>query len=186
MFYLRVYIWMTQNTEREAGGGRGDEYRWFLCMPSSGKRWGGAERCLPFRCPSSVKPVREERQCWWQLVTETAGCPTIAPACDPLWGDNSPKKRKEKWRKKTSFTNQNSRPDANRRPMPRGRPAGMSDNTNPVTERHISFFLLPSALRRVFTHQRRGTGGCQLNQVTFPRFHFFHPKFEYEKGLSFT
>lgn len=24
----------------------------------------GAERCLPFKCPSSVQPVREGRQCW--------------------------------------------------------------------------------------------------------------------------
>lgn len=30
-----------------------------------------------------------------------------------------------------------------------------------------------------------GSGGCQLNQVTFLLFHFFQPKFEYEKGLSY-
>lgn len=76
MFYLRVYIWMTQNTEREAESGRGDEYRWFLCMLGLGKMWGGAEWCLPFKCPSSVQPVRKDRQCQWQLVTETAGCLT--------------------------------------------------------------------------------------------------------------
>lgn len=35
--------------------------------PSVERRWreggGGAECCLPFRCPSCVQPVRERRQC---------------------------------------------------------------------------------------------------------------------------
>lgn len=31
----------------------------------------------------------------------------------------------------------------------------------------------------------KGHWGCQLNQVTFLLFHFFHPKFEYEKVLSY-
>ena len=83
MFYLCFYIWMTQNTERRG-------WRWargWISMvrppPYAGfvRGEGGeeavwAERCLPFKCPSSVQPVREGRQCWWQLVTETAGCPT--------------------------------------------------------------------------------------------------------------
>lgn len=47
---------------------------------------------------------------WWQRQLVVP----LAPACDPLWGDTSlEKKEKEKWRKKkTSLTNQNSRPDA--------------------------------------------------------------------------
>lgn len=50
---------------------------WFsVCRVLGWEAGGGAKQCLPFKCPSSVQPVREERQCWWQLVTETAGRPT--------------------------------------------------------------------------------------------------------------
>lgn len=70
--------------------------------------------------------------------------------------------------------------------MPRGRRAGMSDNTFSVKASRYSFFLLPSALPESSSTSVGALGGCQLNQVTFPLFHFFHPKFEYEKGLSFT
>lgn len=166
---------------------------WISMIPlyaGFGREAEGTEWCLPFKCPSSVQPVREERQCWWQLVTETAGCPTSPCLWSTVRWHLGPKKEKESGKKKKIFDEskqQARRPAcANRRPMPRGRPAGMSDNTFSVTAPHYSFFLLPSALLRVFTNQHRGTGGCRLNQVTFPLFHFFHPKFEYEKGLSLT
>lgn len=103
-----------------------------------------------------------------------------------------PIKRKGKWgeEKTPSLTNQNSRPDALPEPTAdqchEDGLAGTSDNTFSVTAPHYSSFLLPFALPRVFAHQRQCTGGCRLNQVTFPLFHFFHPKFEYEKGLSLT
>lgn len=190
MFYLCFYIWMTQNTEREAGGGRGDEYRWLLCGPRSRGEVGGQNGA----CHSNVHHVFSQwgrrdnaGDSWWQRQLVVP----LATACDPLWGDTSPhKKKSEVGGKKTSLTNQNSRPDTLPEPTAdqchEDGLAGMSDNTFSVTAPHYSSFLLPFALPRVFTHQRRGTGGCRLNQVTFPLFHFFHPKFEYEKGLSLT
>lgn len=194
MFYLCFYIWMTQNTEREAGRGRGDEYRWFLWGAGFQGRGGGTEWGLPFKCPSCVQPVREERQCRWQLVTETAGCPTSRCLWSTVRWHLAPKREKGSgWgggEKTPSLTNHNSRPDALPEPTAdqchEDGLAGTSDNTFSVTAPHYSSFLLPFALPRVFAHQRQCTGGCRLNQVTFPLFHFFHPKFEYEKGLSLT
>lgn len=61
---------------------------------------GGTEWCLPFKCPSSVQPVREERQCWWQLVTETAGCPTSPCLWSTMRWHLTQKKEKERGGKK--------------------------------------------------------------------------------------
>lgn len=69
-----TYEWV--ETEREG-------WRWATAWMSMIPLWsggGGAERRLPFRCPSCVQPVRERRQCWWQLATGTAGRPAVAAA----------------------------------------------------------------------------------------------------------
>lgn len=48
---------------------------------SAEQRRGGGTKCRPpFRCPSCVQPVREQRQYRRQLVTGTAGRPAIATA----------------------------------------------------------------------------------------------------------
>lgn len=148
---------------------------------------GGTEWCLPFKCPSSVQPVREERQCRWQLVTETAGCPT-SPC---LWPTEkwhlAPKKDKGKKPHLWLINTASQTPCLRQQETNATRTPGWHVRQyllchSPATS--SSSFHLP--LPQVFTHQRQGTGGCQLNQVTFPLFHFFHPKFEYEKGLSLT
>lgn len=100
MFYLCVYIWMTQNTEREAGGGEGMNIDDSSVCRVWGRGGRGAQWCLPFKCPSSVQPVREERQCWWQLVTETAGCPTSPCLWSTVRWHLVPKKEKESGGKK--------------------------------------------------------------------------------------
>lgn len=99
MFYLCFYIWMTQNTEREAGGGRGDEYRWFLCMPGSAERRRGQNGA----CHSNVRHLFNQwgrrdnaGDSWWQRQLVVP----LAPACDPLWGDTSAQKKKRKVEKK--------------------------------------------------------------------------------------
>lgn len=71
-----TYEWLkTQKGRPEVGKGMNIDDS-SVCWVWGWKRWGRAEWFLPFKRPSSVQPVREERQCWWQLVTETAGCPT--------------------------------------------------------------------------------------------------------------
>lgn len=119
MFYLCFYIWMTQNTEREARGGRGDECRWFLCMPGSGGERQGGRQGPDGACHSNVRHLFSQwgrrdnaGDSWWQRQLVVP----LAPACDPLWGDTSlwKKKRREKesGEKNPSLTNQNSGPDA--------------------------------------------------------------------------
>lgn len=114
MFYLCFYIWMTQNTEREAGGGQGDEYRCFLCLLGSrGEVWGGLQNgaCHSYVCHvfSQWGSRDNAGDSWWQRQLVVP----LATACDPLWGDTSPQEEKrEVGEKNPSLTNQNSRPDA--------------------------------------------------------------------------
>lgn len=180
MFYLCVYIWMSQNGEREAGCGRGHEYRWFLCMLGWGETCWGRSR----GCHSDVHHVfsQWERRdkasdSWWQRQLVVLQ----APVCDPLRGDTSTREKKGK---KSSRTNQNSRPDtvscANGTPMPWGR----WHIRQYFLSQHSSFpcfFHPPVPEWSPITYRALGS---QLNQVTFLLFHFFCPKFEYEKGLS--
>lgn len=60
---------------------------------------GEVERWLPFKCPSRLQPVSEERQCGWQLVTETAGCP--AHPC--LWSRMKWRRGQKKMKRRCSL-----------------------------------------------------------------------------------
>lgn len=89
MFYLCVYIWMTQNAEREPGGEGMN-----LCMQGGGQN--GA-------CHSNVRHLFSQwgrrdngDDSWWQRQLVVP----LAPAYDPLWSDTAPKKRKGKWKRK--------------------------------------------------------------------------------------
>ncbi len=124
---------------------------------------------------------------WWQRQLVVP----LAPASDPLWGDTSSTKKEKENGKKRSLTNQNSRPDA--LPAPTGdqchEDARLACQTIPsLSKRHItpSFCFHLPFLESSSPISILGTEGCRLNQVTFPLFYFFHPKFEYEKGLSLT
>lgn len=178
MFYLCFYIWMNANIEREAGGGRGHEYRCFLC----GEVIGGAERRLPFRCPSCVQPSQWGRgdnagDSWWQRQLVFPLAATCEVTCRP-----HKEEREVRGRKKSPYLTykQQEGPAPDSRPVPRWSLSAMSDNVGSVrAARNSSVLLL--ALTWVITTNIRGTGGCRLNQVTFPFFHFFHPEFEYER-----
>lgn len=93
-----TYEWLkTQKGRLEVGEGMNiDESP--VCRGLGGEV-GAAEWCLPFKCPSSVQPVREERQCRWQLVTETAGCPTSPCLWSAVRWHLAPKKKKESGKK---------------------------------------------------------------------------------------
>lgn len=186
MFYLRVYIWMTQNTEREAESGRGDEYRWFLCMLGLGKMWGGAEWCLPFKCPSSVQPVRKDRQCQWQLVTETAGCLTSPCLWSTARWHLAQKKRRKVGKKRKSQTNQNSRPDT--LPAPTGDQC--HNDARLAHQTILSLSQCPATLSSSFhlpffkssPTSIKGTGGCQLKPSNLSALSFLPPQIWIWKG----
>lgn len=95
---------------------------------------------------------------WWQRQLVVP----LAPACDPLRGDTSPRKMKRKG-EKTSLTNQNSRPDA--LPAPTGNQchedARLAHQT--ILSLVVPPFTPSSSFHLPLLYSSPTTGGCQLN-----------------------
>lgn len=152
MFYLCVYIWMTQKGRLEVGEGMNiDDSSCMLGLGKSGWVGGGQNGA----CHSNVRHLFSQwgrrdnaGDSWWQRQLVVP----LAPACDPVWGDTSPKKKRKgnsgKKKKKTSLTNQNSRPDA--LPAPTGdqchEDARLAHLTMPSLSQRPTTPLLPPSI----------------------------------------